>query len=286
MRTDQAIDRHPRFRHHHDIRDDRKERPIMTFRDLHHTEGAFVLPNAWDVPSALAYLADGFTAIGTTSFGVSSSHGHPDGGRATQQANVDLALALAPLDCYVSLDIEDGYSDAPDEVADYVAQLTVAGINIEDSTAEKLVDPDAMAAKIAAIKKRSPDVFINARVDTYWLNQDANPQNSIRRAEKYVAAGADGIFVPLAADPDELRELAANIAAPLNVLVVAGLSIRELGELGVRRVSTGSMPYGAAIHAAAAAARAVRDGEQIPPSVAYPDLQARLVEYENSGAHA
>ena len=67
----------------------------MSFHDLHHQGVPFVLPNAWDVPSALAYLADGFTAIGTTSFGVSSSRGHPDGGRATRDSNIALAAALA-----------------------------------------------------------------------------------------------------------------------------------------------------------------------------------------------
>lgn len=105
----------------------------MSFHDLHHQGVPFVLPNAWDVPSALAYLAEGFTAIGTTSFGVSSSGGHPDGHRATRGANIALAAALAPLQCYVSVDIEDGYSDEPDAIADYVAQLSTAGINIEDS---------------------------------------------------------------------------------------------------------------------------------------------------------
>lgn len=69
----------------------------MSFHDLHHQGVPFVLPNAWDVPSALAYLAEGFTAIGTTSFGVSSSGGHPDGHRATRGANIALAAALAPL---------------------------------------------------------------------------------------------------------------------------------------------------------------------------------------------
>src|ERR1700742_264543 len=106
----------------------------MSFHDLHHQNVPFVLPNAWDVPSALSFLQDGFTAIGTTSFGVASSGGHADGGRATRQANVRLASALSELDCYVSVDIEDGYSDNPRLVAEYVAALPVAGINIEDST--------------------------------------------------------------------------------------------------------------------------------------------------------
>lgn len=253
----------------------------MSFHDLHHQGIPFVLPNAWDVPSALAYLADSFTAIGTTSFGVSSSSGHPDGGRATRNANIALAAALEPLNSYVSVDIEDGYSDEPGTVADYVAQLSVAGINIEDSTAEKLIDPELAAAKVAAIKRRNPEVFINARVDTYWLRQDASVGTTIKRALRYVEAGADGIFVPLANDRAELAELTRNIPRPMNTLPVPGLTLNDLGELGVARVSTGSSPYGAGLYAAAQAARAVRDGQPLPPVTPYGELQQRLVKYEN-----
>ena len=254
---------------------------MLTFRDLHHQGTPFVLPNAWDVPSALAYLEDGFTAIGTTSFGVASSSGRADGGRATKETNLTLATALAKLPCHVSLDIEDGYDDDPDVVADYVARLPVAGINVEDSSAEALVDPSLTAAKIAAIKRRSPDVFINARVDTYWLNQDANPETTIARAKVYIEAGADGIFVPLCNDRTELATIVGNISIPVNTLPVPDLTLAELGELGVARVSTGSMPYSAGLHAAALAARAVRDGQSVPPSTPYPELQARLISYEN-----
>jgi 2-methylisocitrate lyase-like PEP mutase family enzyme len=253
----------------------------MTFHELHQGDTPFVLPNAWDVPSALAYLVDGFKAIGTTSFGVSSSTGHPDGARATRAANIALAAALAPLQCYVSVDVEDGYSDDPEAVADYVAQLPVAGINIEDSTEEKLVDPAAAAAKVAAIKRRRPDLFVNARVDTYWLQQQADTVTTIERALSYVEAGADGIFVPLANDRAELAEITRNVPRPINTLPVPGLNIAELGELGVARVSTGSVPYGAALYAAAATARAVRVGKQLPPSTPYGELQKRLISYEN-----
>jgi 2-methylisocitrate lyase-like PEP mutase family enzyme len=252
----------------------------MSFHDLHHQGVPFVLPNAWDVASALAYLADGFTAVGTTSFGVSSSGGHPDGARATRDANIALAAALAPLQCYVSIDVEDGYSDDPEAVADYVAQLPVAGINIEDSTDERLVDPALAAAKVAAIKQRNPGLFINARVDTYWLHQEANTATTIERALRYVDAGADGIFVPLANDRGELAEIIRNIPRPVNTLPVRGLTLTELGELGVARVSTGSVAYGAGLYAAAQAARAVRDGQPLPRATPYADLQSRLVEYE------
>jgi 2-methylisocitrate lyase-like PEP mutase family enzyme len=253
----------------------------MSFRDLHHQGVPFVLPNAWDVPSALAYLADGFTAIGTTSFGVACSAGHPDGGRDIRDANLALAAASASLHCDVSIDIEDGYSDIPAIVAGYVAQLPVAGINIEDSTDGKLIDPVLAADKVTAVKQRNPEVFINARVDTYWLHQDADTAATIARALRYVEAGADGIFVPSANDRGEIAELARNIPRPLNTLPVPGLTLIELGELGVARVSTGSGPYRAALYAAAQVARAVRDGQTLPPSESYEALQGRLVEYEN-----
>jgi 2-methylisocitrate lyase-like PEP mutase family enzyme len=249
----------------------------MTFRDLHYGEQPLVLPNAWDVPSALAFADAGFPAIGTTSFGVASSIGRPDGARSTQDANVALAHALARLPVYVSMDIEDGYSDDPSSVASYVASLDVAGINIEDSTAERLIAPDANAAKVAAIKAGRPDVFVNARVDTYWLDQDVH--TTIERATAYVRAGADGVFVPGATDPDVLRDLTSRIPVPLNVLVIPALSLAELAALGVRRVSTGSLPYRAAMHTATEVAEAVRAGRSIPDAIPYPVLQQRLVDY-------
>lgn len=253
---------------------------LSGFRDLHHRQLPLVLPNAWDVPSALAFVDAGFEAVGTTSFGVASGLGRPDGGRGTRDANLALARALAPLPVHVSVDIEDGYSDDPDEVAAYVSALTAAvGVNIEDSTAETLIDPVAHAAKVAAVKGRCPEVFVNARVDTYWLGQDATVAATLERAARYVEAGADGVFVPGATDPAVLRELAAAIPVPLNVLAIPALSSAELGELGVRRVSTGSLPYRAALHAAVAVAEAVRGEGAVPAATPYPELQARLVDY-------
>ena len=250
----------------------------MTFRDLHYRDVPLLVPNAWDVPSALALLECGFTAVGTTSFGVASSLGRPDGGRSTKEANLALAAALQPLDCYVSVDIEDGYADDPDRVADYVARLPADGINIEDSSAERLIDPGRHAAKVQAVKHRSPDMFVNARVDTYWLGQDATVTATLTRAAGYVEAGADGIFVP-GATPDVVRQLTTDIPVPVNVLAIPGHSLTQLAELGVRRVSTGSLPYRAAIRAAAQAAVALRDATEVPAADPYPEMQARLVRY-------
>ena len=85
---------------------------------------------------------------------------------------------------------------------------------------------------MAAIKQRDPEVFINARVDTYWLGQQANPASTIERALRYVDAGADGIFVPLANDRDELAEIIRHVPRPLNTLPVPGMTLAELAELG------------------------------------------------------
>lgn len=254
----------------------------MTFHELHGADAPLLLPNAWDVPSALAFVHAGFEAIGTTSFGVASALGRPDAGRTTREANLSLARALSSLPAYISVDIEDGYADAADEVASYAAELAAAGaagINVEDSSAERLIAPDVHAAKVAAVKDRCPDLFVNARVDTYWLDQDATPDATLTRAARYVEAGADGIFVPGASDPGVLRELTRSIPVPVNTLVIPGLSLPDLAGLGVRRVSTGSLPYRAAIRAATDAATALREGHPLPAAVPYPDLQTRLVEY-------
>ncbi|GAB2995475.1 isocitrate lyase/phosphoenolpyruvate mutase family protein [Amycolatopsis acidiphila] len=252
---------------------------VKTFRDLHFGDRPLLLPNAWDVPSALTFAEAGFDAIGTTSFGVASALGRPDGGRATKEANLRLAEALSAVPGHVSVDIEDGYADSPEAVADYVAQLDAAGVNIEDSTDETLIPSQAHAAKVQAVKERCPALFVNARVDTYWLGQDADVESTLERAQLYCRHGADGVFVPGAVEPAVLGELAANIPVPVNVLVVPGLSLGELGRLGIRRVSTGSLPYRAAVHAAASVAVAVRDGGGVPAAVPYPELQARLVDY-------
>jgi 2-methylisocitrate lyase-like PEP mutase family enzyme len=251
----------------------------MNFAELHHGELPLLLPNAWDVASALAFVAAGFPAVGTTSFGVGAAAGRPDGGRASQGATTALVRALAGLPVPVSADIEDGYADDPAEVARYVSRLGAAGINIEDSTGEALVDPAAHAAKIAAIKDRAPEVFVNARIDNYWLGREATVEAVLARAERYVAAGADGVFVPGAGEPAELRALAAAIPVPVNVLVVPGRTLTELGELGIRRVSTGSLPYRAALDAALSVATAVRDGRPPVSATPYAEAQQRLLRF-------
>ena len=257
---------------------------MNTFADLHRGPLPLLLPNAWDVPSALAFVAEGYPAVGTTSFGVNCSLGRPDGSRAAREANVRLADQLRSLPVFVSIDIEDGYSDDPDQVAAYVVRVDVDGVNLEDSAAGHLVDPGAVAAKVAAVKARTPQVFVNARVDTYWVREDPTVDATIARATAYVDAGADGVFVPGLSDPDALRAITSSLDVPVNVLPIPGRSLAELADLGVRRVSTGSLPYRAALEAATCAAAAIRDGVPPPPAGAYDDLQARLTAYATGSA--
>ncbi|MBK1785400.1 isocitrate lyase/PEP mutase family protein [Prauserella cavernicola] len=251
------------------------------FRDLHHQAEPLLLPNAWDHGSAAALAAAGFPAVGTTSLGVAAAHGIPDGEGRTREQTVALARLLAPVPCLVTVDVEGGFSDDPAEVAELAAVLVAAGavgINLEDGRAgDRLADPGAQAETIAAIKERVPELFVNARVDTYWLGLDsADPGPTLARAGRYQDAGADGIFVP-GALPD-LPALVDGIGLPLNVLYVAGgPSVLELGRLGVRRVSTGSLLYRAALGSAVAAATAVRDGsEPAGPVPGYAEVQ-RLI---------
>jgi 2-methylisocitrate lyase-like PEP mutase family enzyme len=252
---------------------------MTTFRELHGGLLPLFLPDAWDVPSALAFVAEGYPAIGTTSLGVASSLGRPDGGRATRQANLRLADQLRPLPVPISVDIEDGYSDDPGEVATYVSLLGVAGVNLEDSSAERLVDPSAFAAKIAAVKQRNPDVFVNARIDTYWLHQDETLEATLTRGTLYAEAGADGVFIPGVSDREALRTITGTLRVPVNVLATLGHTLAELGHLGVRRVSTGSMPYRASIEAATRAVAAAREGLEPPLAASYDVVQARLTAY-------
>ena len=255
---------------------------MSTFRQLHYRESPLVLPNAWDVGSALAFADAGFPAVGTTSFGIAASAGMPDGGGSSKAATIALAARLRNLSVHLTADVEDGYSDDPAEVAEFVAELRalgVAGINLEDSRDGHLVATSTASGKITAVKRLSPNIFVNARVDNFWFAEQATVEEVLLRARAYADAGADGIFVPGLVNPEDIRRITADVALPVNVLAHPSLTVAELGDLGVKRVSSGSLPYRAAIDRAVDTVTALRDNRQTPTATSYWDLQARLVTF-------
>ncbi|MGW0686897.1 isocitrate lyase/phosphoenolpyruvate mutase family protein [Streptomyces sp. NPDC002754] len=251
------------------------------FARLHRKDAPLLLPNAWDCASAAALAAAGFEAVGTTSLGVAAAAGLPDGAGVTADATLGLARRLGRTPLLFTVDMEGGFSDEPDEVADIAAQLSAAGaagINLEDGRADGSLTPvHQHAAKIAAVKAAVPELFVNARTDTYWLGQNPDHQDDTEeRLSAYQDAGADGLFVPGIAEPDRIRDLASRFELPLNVLYSpTGPTLDELAALGVRRVSLGSLLYRRALGEAVATARAVREGRRpTGDTLSYGEVQA------------
>ena len=254
------------------------------FLAAHHGPRPLLLPNAWDVASAAALAAEGFAAIGTTSLGVAAAHGLPDGAGETRDPTVALASALAGLPAMVTVDIEGGFSDDPDDVAALAATLAdlgIVGVNLEDGRADgSLREAGTHAGLVGAVKDRCPELFVNARTDPFWLGDGHPLETALARAEQYLDAGADGIFVPGAVDPGDIRVLADRIDAPLNVLYTPnGPGLDELAALGVARVSTGSLLYRTAISAAVRVAGQIREGNPISgDQMSYGEIQQLTVD--------
>ncbi|WP_042374445.1 isocitrate lyase/PEP mutase family protein [Streptacidiphilus neutrinimicus] len=249
------------------------------FRALHHDTGGsgtpLVLPNAWDHASAAALAAAGFAAVGTTSLGVAAAAGLPDGAGRTREETLRLARLLGGGAFLLSADAEGGFSDDPAEVAAFAAELAEAGavgVNLEDGRADgSLTPPRLHATKIAAVKAAVPWLFVNARTDTYWLRQGREAETAARLAA-YRDAGADGVFVPGVTDPDGIAAAVAATDLPLNVLASpGGQTLARLAELGVRRVSLGSLLFRAALGAAVHTVLTLRADGVLPPLPQTPD---------------
>ncbi|MFD9699345.1 isocitrate lyase/phosphoenolpyruvate mutase family protein [Lentzea sp. NPDC059081] len=237
----------------------------MAFRAMHAQDEPLVLPNAWDFASAAALHAAGFRAIGTTSLGVAAAHGIEDGAGLAGDQAVRLARLLDDLPCPVTADLESGFGQDP---AELVAGLGVAGVNLEDGRPHGLASPEEQAALLRRTKDSAPGVFLNARIDTHWLGVALGETEE--RARRYVDAGADGIFVPGLTEPRDIERLAR--LAPLNVLA-QHRTPKELGDLGVKRISTGSLLFRAALRHTVATAVAVRDGNAVPEAFGYEHVQ-------------
>jgi 2-methylisocitrate lyase-like PEP mutase family enzyme len=213
------------------------------FRNLHAPGRLLVLPNAWDAGSARVIESCGAEAIATTSSGVAWALGFPDGDALPPRVLVDaVARIVRVLAVPLTVDAEGGYSSDAGAVAETVRALADAGavgVNLEDGAGS----PDLLCAKITAIKRAAPDVFVNTRTDVVLrglVPPERQVAETLDRARRYRDAGCNGLFVPKVSDPTMIRAIVEGTDLPVNVMLVPNLpSLVELRRLGVRRVSAG-----------------------------------------------
>ncbi len=259
-----------------------------SFLALHEGRG-FVLPNAWDAGSARILEQAGFPAIATTSAGIAWSWGVADGGTIGGDAMLDrVAEIAAAVRVPVTADLEAGYGDGPADVARTVARAAergLVGANLEDSVDGRLRDAGEFADRLAAARAAAPrgTFVLNARTDAYFVGTNGDTfAETVDRAHRYLAAGADCIFVPGVDDEATIRRLVAAIPAPLNI--VAGLTANlidapTLFSLGVKRVSVGGGLARTALGVLERAARELRESGTLgflDDAIAYAEVQRRF----------
>ncbi|MEU5537564.1 isocitrate lyase/phosphoenolpyruvate mutase family protein [Streptomyces sp. NPDC020362] len=224
----------------------------LALRALHVPGRPLVLPNAWDPVSAAVVAEAGAPAVATTSAGLAWALGAADGDRLDRdRALAAVARIVAAVRVPVTADIEGGYAEDAAGVADTVDAVLTAGavgVNIEDARHEGGGEPlrpvaeqaERISAARAAADRAGVPLFVNARIDTF-LRGAGGVDLTLERAAAFRAAGADGIFVPGAVDPQTVKALVAGVDGPLNVMVGPGApSVAELAALGVARISAGA----------------------------------------------
>jgi len=240
-----------------------QEQKANDFLALHHAPAPFILPNVWDVASAMIFEREGFTAIGTTSAGIAAVLGYADGQKMSLADNLLMVQRVSDSTSLpVSADIESGYASSIEGVAksaQAVLNAGAVGLNIEDGTGDlraPLFDTALQQEKIGAIREISIankiHLVINARTDTYLVFDDVekNLHDAIERGNSYREAGADSVFVPDIGNLDRhaIAILVKEIDAPINIIAGATTpSVPELRDLGVSRVSVGPRPMRAVL---------------------------------------
>lgn len=241
------------------------------FRALHAPGAPFVLFNVWDAGSAKAVAASGAQALGTSSWSVGHANGYADGEKTPLALAIDIARRIAAAtDLPVTVDLESGYGDAPEAIADVVTRAIEAGAvggNLEDSfPANGQLRPATEQAVRLRGARRSADAaqsafFVNARTDVFFQRPAAEHDASmvdeaLERARLYADAGADGLFAPGLVDAALIERLARACPLPLNVMVSTGTpALPVLANCGVARVSHGPGPWLTAMKALEDAAR-------------------------------
>lgn len=223
------------------------------FRSLHES-GCFVLPNPWDIGTAIYLERLGFKALATTSAGFAFSRGRPDGGIPRDEMLLHIREIVNATTLPVNADFHAGYADDPEDVGPNVQlclETGVAGLSIEDSTGRshrplygKELAVERIRAARMTIDASRANAVLTGRCEA-WLVGDPDPlRTALDRLTAYAEAGADCLYAPGVSDPEEISQIVKTVAPkPVNILVSGFnhlLTVPQLADLGVRRISVGS----------------------------------------------
>ena len=268
---------------------------VADFR-AQHESGCFVLPNPWDVGTAVYLQHLGFKALATTSAGFAFSRGKPDGGVLLDEMLSHISEIVTATSLPVNADFLNGFADEPEDISTNVTlciECGVAGLSIEDNSQnsaaplyeEKLAVDRIRAARKAIDASRVP-VVLTGRCEA-WLVKAPDPfRVAIDRLVAYAEAGADCLYAPGVQKPDQIVEIVKAVAPkPVNVLVAGfnrELTLSQLADLGVRRISVGSglaaVAWGAFINAARSIATTGRFDDAFAKAVPTAELNETFSE--------
>ena len=220
------------------------------FRALHQS-GCFVLPNPWDAGSASALASLGFKALATTSSGYAWSCARADGQLSRDETLAHMRYMVEASDLPINADFESGFAGTPEGVAESVrmaVETGVAGISIEDSTGDAQAplrslaeSAERMRAARAAIDATGGEALLIGRAENFFVGRP-DLDDAILRLKAYADAGADCLYAPGIKTREQISAVVAAVAPkPVNVLIgwESDLTLQDLADLGVRRVSVG-----------------------------------------------
>jgi 2-methylisocitrate lyase-like PEP mutase family enzyme len=220
------------------------------FAALHQREGAFLIPNPYDVGSARVLQALGFPALATTSAGFAQTLGRADGQVRLEEKFAHCRALAEATEIPINVDFEDGYAATPEQVAINVKKIAgtgVAGCSIEDfdREAQQLIGFDVaverMQAAAEAVAGLDHPFMLTARAENL-LRGVGDLDEAIRRLQAFERAGADVLYAPALKTLEELQRVAAEVTRPINALGVffRGANVAELADAGAKRISVGS----------------------------------------------
>lgn len=244
---------------------------VERFRRLHEGPEPLVMPNPWDAGSARLLAHLGFQALATTSSGFAGSLGRLDGRVTREEALAHAAVIADATDLPVNGDLENGFGDAPEEVAATVTDAIAAGLaggSVEDYTRradDPIYERSVAVARVAAAAEAAhagPVPFVLTARAENLLHDRADLTDTIERLQAFQEAGADVLYAPGLRDIAQIRTAVRAVDRPVNVLLLpGGPTVSELAEAGVRRISVGgAFSYVAAGAVAAAARELLEDG--------------------------